>query len=138
MAIVTFDFDDTLTQTQWNNEEECFMFVGPNTIICNTLREHLLLGDEVHIVTSRLGPDMNADGLSIPGHGQPSVVAFLQEHMPDVKDKLAGIHFTSGALKWATLHDLGSEKHFDDDPCELEALPPGIHGIRVATLHGFE
>ena len=137
MAIVTFDFDDTLTQTQWDNEQEGFIFMGPNTKICNTLREHLLLGDEVHIVTSRLGPDMNSEG-DTQQHGQPSVVAFLQEHMSDVKDQITGVHFTSGALKWATLHDLGSEKHFDDDPCELEALPPGIHGIRVSTLHGFE
>ena len=137
MAVVTFDFDDTLTQTQWSNEEECFIFMGPNTKILNTLREHLLLGDEVHIVTSRLGPDVDSDGQT-HRWGQPSVSSFIQEHLADVQAQIKGVHFTSGNLKWATLHNLGSEKHFDDDPCELEALPPGIQGIRVETLHGFE
>ena len=33
MAVVTFDFDDTLTQTQWSNEEESFIYMGPNTKI---------------------------------------------------------------------------------------------------------
>lgn len=137
MAVVTFDFDDTLTQTQWDNEEECFVFIGPNTHMLNTLRDHILLGDKVHIVTSRMGPDLNSKG-ETQQHGQPGVVDFIQEHLSDVKDQIEGVHFTSGALKWATLHDLGSQKHFDDDPCELEALPPGIQGVRVETLHGFE
>tara|TARA_B100000131_G_scaffold299114_1_gene319228 strand:+ start:1147 stop:1557 length:411 start_codon:yes stop_codon:yes gene_type:complete len=136
MAVVTFDFDDTLTQTQWDNEEECFVFVGPNHQIINMLKEHLSMGDEVHIVTSRTGPDMDGDGQLRAG-GQPGVRAFLQEHLPEVLGQV-GVHFTSGALKWSTLHDLRSEKHFDDDPCELEALPPGIQGVRVSTLHGLD
>ena len=137
MSVITFDFDDTLTQTQWDNEEECFVFMGPNHQMCNMLREHLAHGDTVHIVTSRIGPDMDSDGRVFPG-GQPGVRAFIQEHLSDVADQICGVHFTGGTLKFMTLHELNSEKHFDDDRCELEALPPGIQGVLVTTLHGMD
>ncbi len=134
MSVITFDFDDTLTQTQWDPEWEEFRFVGPNLVMLQALRAHVEMGDEVHIVTSRI---MQKPEASRPD-GQPSVGAFLREHLSDVSKRLAGVHFTSGELKWKKLVELGTEKHFDDDPCELEALPPGIQGIRVPTLHGFE
>jgi FMN phosphatase YigB (HAD superfamily) len=137
MAVVTFDFDDTLTQTQWDTEEECFRFMGPNESVCQTLREHLKRGDQVHIVTTRTGPTMDDEG-NIRQSGQPSVRAFLQEHLADVQNEISGVHFTSGNLKWMLLHELRSEKHFDDDPCELEVLPPGIQGVRITTLHALE
>ena len=137
MSVVTFDFDDTLTETQWDNEEECFIFMGPNRMMCQTLRACLHNGDEVHIVTSRVGPEMDADG-RVFRHGQPGVKAFIQEHLADVADQISGVHFTGGSLKFMTLHELRSTKHFDDDRCELEALPPGIQGILVPTLHGMD
>jgi len=135
MAVVTFDFDDTLTQTQWDPEWEEFQFVGPNLVMLQTLRSHLDMGDEVHIVTSRI---MRVElDPPVPGSG-PTISTFLREHLGDDLDRLSGVHFTSGNLKWKKLVELGSEKHFDDDPCELEALPVGIKGIRVPTLHGLE
>lgn len=140
MAVVTFDFDDTLTQTQWDPEWECFRFVGPNLVTIQSLRAHLEMGDEVHIVTSRIGPEsmlMQEQGHD-PVTGQPAVGPFLRKQLGEDLEKLTGVHFTSGDLKWKKLVELGCEKHFDDDPCELEALPPGILGIRVPTLHGFE
>ena len=136
MAVVTFDFDDTLTQTQWDNEEECFVFMGPNDSMCQVLRERLVEGDEVHIVTSRIGPAMSDEGHVLHG-GQPSVRSFLQEHMSDVMNQIQ-VHFTGGVLKWALLAELDSSLHFDDDIVEIEALPPGCRGVLVKTLHGFE
>lgn len=137
MSVITFDFDDTLTQTQWDEEMENFRFVGPNLVMLQALRAHLSMGDEVHIVTSRIGPK-DRDDTAEDWCGQPSVGSFLREHLGDVLEDIAGVHFTSGKLKWKKLVALKTEKHFDDDPCELEALPPGIQGIRVPTLHGFE
>jgi len=140
MAVVTFDFDDTLTHTQWDEEEGNFRFVGPNLVTIQSLRAHLDMGDEVHIVTSRIGPESMdlVDETHLTRSGQPGVGIFLREHLGDDLERLTGVHFTSGDLKWKKLVELGCEKHFDDDPCELEALPPGIQGIRVPTLHGFE
>jgi len=136
MAVITFDFDDTLTQTQWDTEEECFRFIGPNLMTLQQMRDHLNRGDVVHVVTSRMGPDRLSDTPDVIT-GQPSVAAFLLEHLGDDRKRLAGVHFTAGDLKWRLLHELDSDKHFDDDPCELEALPPGCVGVRVATLHGL-
>ena len=136
MAVVTFDFDDTLTQTQWDNEEECFIFVGPNLSMCRMLRKHISMGDKVHIVTSRTGPSMNHEGILHPG-GQPSIQAFLESHLSDVRDRLAGVHFVGG-LKRQTLLELGSTKHFDDDSVELNNLPESCAGVLVTTLHGLE
>ena len=136
MAVVTFDFDDTLTQTRWDNDEEGFIFVGPNHSVLKTLREHIAAGDEVHIVTSRTGPSMDSEGF-ISQHGQPSVRLFLQEFLGDVINSLAGVHFTGG-LKRDTLIQLGSTKHFDDDCVELNGLPDSCAGVLVQTLHGLE
>ena len=138
MAVVTFDFDDTLTQTQWDPEEENFRFIGPNLVMIQALRGHLDMGDEVHIVTSRMGPANQAEETGCSFTGQPAIGPFLREHLGDDLERLTGVHFTSGDLKWKKLAELGCEKHFDDDPCELEALQPGVQGIRVPTLHGFE
>lgn len=137
---VTFDFDDTLTETQWNNTLECFDYIGPNKIIMAKLRNHLREGDEVHIVTSRQGRELDDDVISL--HGQPSISEFLTEHLTaNDRRKIAGVHFTSGALKTNKLLELNSIRHYDDDICELKALedvPYQITCIRVETLHGLE
>ena len=92
----------------------------------------------MHIVTSRIiETSAVLDEVPHPT-GQPRVGTFLKKHLGDVLSDIAGVHFTSGKLKWKKLVELGSEKHFDDDPCELEALPICIKGVRVPTLHGFE
>jgi len=135
--VITFDFDDTLTETQWDNDDECFKFIGPNKMMLATLRKHLRQGDKVHIVTSRHGPEMTAEGV-VHNNGQPGIVEFLLEHLVDSdRRKIAGIHFTAG-LKTGKLIELGSDRHFDDDFCELEALPSGCVGVRVKTLHGLD
>ena len=137
MATITFDFDDTLTQTQWDASTDCFRFTGPNLVMIQCLRTHLDLGDDVHIITSRMGPD-HLDDPAAAFTGQPSVSTFLTDHLGDDRHRLTGVHFTAGDLKWRLLHELDSDRHFDDDPCELEALPPGCMGVRVPTLHGLE
>jgi hypothetical protein len=133
MAIITFDFDDTLTQTQWDEEADCFRCVGPNRVMLQTVRAHLDMGDEVHVIVPRIGPELiniRVDPL-VPG-------AFLREHLGEDLERLAGVHFTSQDLKWRLLHRLDSDKHYDDDPCELDAMPPGCVGVRVPTLHTLD
>ena len=132
MAVVTFDFDDTLTQTQWDEEANCFRCSGPNLVMIQALLGHLDAGDEVHIIASRIGPEEVG---TIIEPLQPA--QFLREHLGEDLQRLAGVHFTSQDLKWRLLHRLDTDKHYDDDPVELEALPPGCHGIRVPTLHGL-
>ena len=52
--IVTFDFDNTLTQVQFDPDDGCFSKpAGPNLVMVQCLQAHLKNGNEVHIVTSR-------------------------------------------------------------------------------------
>jgi len=135
--IVTFDFDDTLTETQWDNNDECYKFVGPNKSTLAFLRKHLRDGDVVHIVTSRQGPEMDPDGRVNTG-GQPSVAEFLLEHLVDSdRRKIAGVHYVPGP-KTDILNELNSSKHYDDDSCVLEALPSSCVGVQVKTLHQLD
>ena len=136
MAVITFDFDDTLTQTQWDNNDECFKFVGPNTQTIRQMISHMDRGNEVHVVTSRMGPAMDSDGVSTPG-GQPAILPFLREHLGDHTERLAGVHWCGG-MKRDKLAELGSIQHFDDDPVELANLPPGCRGVHVPTLHSID
>ncbi len=136
MAVITFDFDDTLTQTRWDHEDECFKFVGPNLLMINRLIENIQKDNEVHVVTSRMGPAMDNQGDPLPG-GQPAILPFLREHLGDSIERLAGVHWCAG-MKRKKLSELGSTCHFDDDPVELTDLPDNCVGIRVATLHGID
>lgn len=136
MAVVTFDFDDTLTQTRWDNDDECFKFVGPNRQMITQLVSQIDLGNEVHVVTSRMGPAMNKHGDTLPG-GQPAILPFLREHLGDHCERLAGVHWCGG-MKRDKLTELGSAHHFDDDPVELANLPDSCHGVHVPTLHGID
>ena len=132
MSIITFDFDDTLTQTQWDQESERYRYLGPNHSILLKLKQHLAAGDQVHIVVTRLEPEFIDDPLS-----QPAPARWLQHQLGEGVKSLAGVHFTSQDLKWRLIHELNSTTHYDDDPCEIDALPPGCAGIRVTTLHNL-
>ena len=136
MAVITFDFDDTLTQTQWDPEDECFKYVGPNRSTLQILCDNLQLGNEVHVVTSRFGPEMNKDG-DTWDRAQPAVLPFLREHLGHDLEKLAGVHWC-GSLKRDKLAELGANRHYDDDKVELAGLPDGCTGVLVSTLHGLE
>ena len=94
--------------------------IGPNPYVFPRLLQALDSSNEVHIVTSRRS------------RTRPEVEAWLAEW--GVLDRLAGVHFTEGALKHDTLARLGSRQHFDDDPEELAHLPRGCRGVQ-APLH---
>jgi len=136
MAVITFDFDDTLTQTQWDPEDECFKYMGPNPITLQVLLANLQLDNEVHVVTSRFGPEMDADGHTWD-RAQPAILPFLREHLGPDLEKLSGVHWC-GTLKRDKLAELGSIRHYDDDKVELTDLPEGCTGVLVSTLHALE
>ena len=118
--IVSFDFDNTLTKTQWNPDDGWFTTdAGPNTRMLALLKDHLQLGNEVHIVTTR-----NKDKMK-------EVTEFLVTH--GVHDDITGIHNTSGQLKVSKLTEIGVHRHFDDDHEELLNLPRGCSGVLVAS-----
>ena len=111
MALITFDFDDTLTHTlaTWDDEGtlEDTEFGGPNIVMIQCLRACVQNGHEVRVVTSR-NQRWEMDTLS-------KLEAF------GVLPLLAGVHHTNGEWKaaWMAEHGLNPIKHFDDDEEEL-------------------
>lgn len=123
MAIVSFDFDDTLLQTL-PDEDWGLVEGGPNEPVLALLRAHAAAGDTVIVVTSRMEAHEARTG-------RTAVADFVREHALPV----AAVHFTNGRPKAPTLVALGVDKHFDDDPEELAPLAAaGVEGVLV-PLH---
>ncbi len=127
--LVTFDFDDTLTQSMatWD-EEGCLedsRFLGPNLFFIQVLRTCVQNGDEVRVVTSR-SKKWEKDTLE-------KLSEFGILHL------LAGVHHTDGEWKaaWMLGEGLMPGKHFDDDRLELDEIEkvfPDCETIKV-PLH---
>ena len=56
MATITFDFDNTIAMSSMDivDGEVIYTFEGYNNDIVDKIREHIRLGDDVYIVTSRI------------------------------------------------------------------------------------
>lgn len=112
MALITFDFDDTLTHTIATWEEDGTLedteFGGPNLVMVQCLKACAANGNEVRVVTSR-HKRWEKDTLE-------KLNAFGVLHL------LAGVHHTDGEWKadWMSQNGLDPIKHFDDDKEELE------------------
>jgi len=120
--VVTFDFDGTIKRHGFDPEDGCFTRdcgLDPHALQC--IRMFANEGMSVHIVTSR----------------RTSTRSEVEEFvvLNNLSQFISGIHFTDGKLKKATLARLGSMKHFDDDPTEIEALPNDIMGILWRSGH---
>ena len=112
--LITFDFDDTLTQTiaTWD-EDGCLddtRFGGPNLVMIQCLRSCVQNGNKVRVVTSR-SKRWEKDTLE-------KLSQFGVLHL------LAGVHHTDGEWKaaWMLENGLKPTKHFDDDREELDEI----------------
>ncbi len=124
--LVTFDFDQTLTVSRWDEENEDFVHMGPNLVMVQCLKAHLDMGNEVHIVTSR-----HEKFEKVGHHDAPRVSDFLRSE--GIFGQISGIHFTNGEWKADTIKRLGSLRHHDDDEEELIRLHEDCECIHVPT-----
>ena len=124
--LVTFDFDNTLTVSRWDEEEETFVHVGPNLVMIQCLKAHLEMGNKVMVVTSR---HQKHEDNPPAFNDSPRVKQFLEEQ--GVLQSISGIHFTNGDWKAPLLDALDSARHHDDDQEELSRLPARCEGIFV-------
>ena len=124
--LVTFDFDDTLTQTiaTWCEDGtlEDTSFGGPNLTFIQVLRACVANGDEVRVVTSR-SKKWEKDTLE-------KLAEFGVLHL------LAGVHHTDGEWKaqWCLEHNIRPEKHFDDDREELDEFEKVFPNCQVVKV----
>lgn len=112
MALITFDFDDTLTHTIATWEEDGTLedteFGGPNLVMIQCLKACAANGNEVRVVTSR--------------HKRWEKDTLEKLNTFGVLHLLSGVHHTDGEWKadWMSQNGLDPIKHFDDDKEELE------------------
>ena len=129
MAVITFDFDDTIVMAHMLIEDNkpIFVFDGYNDKIIELIESHIEKGDDIHIVTARsrekedLFPNftvpMYLDKLSLSYYFTPE-----------------RIHYTEGALKLKKLQELGSTLHYDDS---LEEISNNFGKIPVKNPFDF-
>ena len=104
MPIITFDFDETLTQPTWSKRYQLFEPSDtPNFDSIAKLKHFHELGKEVKIVTTRWRDE--------------EIVEFVTKHQLPV----SSIHCTQGELKATKLKELSSSLHFDDNEAEAIA-----------------
>ena len=117
---VSFDFDNTLTMTQWSDEDGWFFKdAGPNLVMVQCMHAHIAMGNKVHIITSRFESTKS----------KTDILRLLSTH--GLGTKVSGIHFTDGELKANQIIELDISRHFDDDPEELAALPAHCAGVLI-------
>ena len=134
--VITFDFDDTLLWKAVERDEDGEYLdhgpVGKNPRVFPEFEAALDRGDTVYVVTSR----REKTSAEVKNWLESKLIIRDKNGkvLTDRFKRLAGIHFTEGALKHDTLERLGSQLHYDDDPEELAHLPEGCRGVR-APLH---
>ena len=121
--VISFDFDDTLTQPGWDQENESWEPKGPNPGMIQRMREFAADGNTVIIVTSRT----QALEAGLREKGQ-DVDTFVKEHGLPV----AKVVFTDGAPKGRSLKAEGVSLHFDDWAEDLQsAIDAGVDVTKV-------
>jgi acid phosphatase class B len=117
--IVTFDFDDTLSLSHWDEKIDWWVHDGPYDEMIQRFNNFKEKGYIVYIVTSRYKKHEN-------NKRAMSIAKFIQTYnlKPD------GIFFTNGKLKAPKLKKLNSMLHHDDDTEEIRAAKT----IGIATV----
>ena len=92
-----------------------YTFEGYNDAIVDKIRNHIRIGDDVFIVTSRI---KTKEGL-FPDDTIPKHLEKLGLHGYFLPDRL---YYTDGQPKLQTLRNIGSELHWDDDVEEMISL----------------
>jgi phosphoserine phosphatase len=104
---ISFDFDDTLTKPEWDEENEIWSnFGNPREENLEKMRELSSKGYRIIIVTAR------NEKL------RPEIEKFVEDHDLPVEE----IYCTNGELKGPILKSLGVIKHFDDCPHEIASI----------------
>jgi len=120
--VVTFDFDDTLALSHWDEELDNWAHDGPHDMMVQKIQEYISNPNtKVYIVTSRY---QEYEKAALKNSRQKAVQEFLDLHNINVD----GVYFTNGQSKIETLLKLNSSIHYDDDP----------EDIRDARANGIE
>jgi len=123
-SIISFDFDDTLTQPIWDEEDGLWVNYGdPRPEIIEKVRELASEGHQIVIVTSR----------------PMTHIKWVKDFITKYNLPISKVHFTNGELKGPRLQELGVTRHYDDCPEELKSAEEyGIETNRVWHPYDLE
>jgi len=121
--VITFDFDDTLSLSHFDKEQDDWVHDGPHLPMIRQYKKYKNEGYKVFIITARY-IDQEEKAKNNPQ--QKSVEEFVEEYNLSPE----GIFFTNGNLKTDTLKSLNSSLHYDDDIEEIEAA----HAAGIKTV----
>ena len=115
--VVTFDFDNTIAMSSMDivDDEVIYTFEGYNNDIVDKIRDHIRLGDDVFIVTSRVKTKEDL----FPEDTIPKHLEKLGLHGYFLPNRL---YYTDGQPKLQVLRQIGTELHWDDDVEEMISL----------------
>ena len=130
--IVTFDFDDTLSLSHFDKEDDDWVHDGPHLPMINRFKRYQKAGYKVFIVTSRYKK------LEEKAKNNPKQTS-VAEFAADYNLNSDGIYFTDGKLKIDLLKSLNSLVHHDDDLEEIEAAKnSGIKTVISEPYKGLD
>ena len=123
-ALISFDFDDTLTRPFWDVENAAWNSRGPNPKTIDLLKDLHAQGNTIIVVTSRHEDQEH----QIARDGGESVHNFIRAHGLPVSQ----VYFTNGEPKGPLLSHLGVAHHYDDSLDEIRsAHEHSVGGVRV-------
>ena len=131
-AIVTFDFDSTLSLSPWDDEEDDWVYQGPHQELVDKLFAHSKEGSVVYIVTSRHREFQDEErrwytqrsNATPPKKYIPDYQIAVWDFVKKVGLPIKDVIFTNGKIKADAedgLIELGADLHYDDDPEEIAA-----------------
>lgn len=121
--VISFDFDDTIYELQWDDEENDYVRDDKNHIIgkldqkiADLIWKYHKEGKKVVVVTSRMDKAMD------------EVRDFIKKHKLPIQE----IYNTNFEEKLFTLQRINASTHYDDDIEEIRPLKfHGIKGIHI-------
>jgi RimJ/RimL family protein N-acetyltransferase len=110
-AVISFDFDDTLTMPIKDDEGFWTSGLNPNMEMIQKMHEHKANGDKIIITTFRHGSPAN----------KKEILQFINDNRLPI-DNPEDIVFTGSKNKGEFLQMRGAELHYDDDTDVIDEL----------------
>ena len=133
--VITFDFDDTIIHSQYDNYWG-FVDGKPNYEIIKLIKNYKKSGNKVYIVTSRNKSEKDLEQEFPVGH--PAHLMTIQEFLNNFNVKVDDVLYTNGDFKWETLLEIGSNIHYENDDEEISYIMEYAPNIKIIKVSDSE
>ena len=129
MAVITFDFDNTIAMSHMDleSDEVKYVFEEYNDKIIEIMKKHIKDGNDVHIVTARIPEKEDLfPNDTVRAHLDR---LSLSDYFTDDR-----VHYTNDTPKQEKLKELGSTLHYDDN---MQEHIDNFGGIPIKNPYDF-